>query len=373
MNRLNWTLVLVPLALLGLLACQGAAFGDDMDMPLAPLPSGVTAAAYAPPVPAAPAVPTAPSVTVTTPCGACDEGCGCGCDRHWIVGIEALWLAPIGNQRLAGFQTTDHDPLVTDTCIQEEMTFTPRITFGWQGECWGVQAQYFQLRQNDPVNGYGQFGAGNSGGYGAVQAASVRCEQFNLEVTRMFCYGQTQFQFASGLCYGQFDQLASLSVLQSYQGSYVNSWSMSKLDFHGVGVTSGLTMLRPIGCKNLNFFCTAQASLLWDTCGVDESQSRVTWESDNAASQSVGKANTDLFIGEVETGVQWMAPLKCVPADAFFRVAFDYQYWGTGGVPVIADVNSAGPNLTHLGTAAAVAGNGRTGLVGFGISTGITW
>ena len=145
MNRLNWTLVLVPLALLGLLACQGAAFGDDMDMPLAPLPSGVTAAAYAPPVPAAPAVPTAPSVTVTTPCGACDEGCGCGCDRHWIVGIEALWLAPIGNQRLAGFQTTDHDPLVTDTCIQEEMTFTPRITFGWQGECWGVQAQYFHF------------------------------------------------------------------------------------------------------------------------------------------------------------------------------------------------------------------------------------
>ena len=28
-------------------------------------------------------------------------------------------------------------------------------------------------------------------------------------------------------------------------------------------------------------------------------------------------------------GLQWMAPLKCVPADAFFRVSFDYQYWNT--------------------------------------------
>ena len=109
MNRLNWTLVLVPLALVGLLACQGAAFGDDMDLPLAPLPSGVTAAAYAPPVPAAPAVP---SVTVTTPGMGCDEGCGCGCgcDRHWIVGIEALWLRRSATSGAPGSKSTATTP-----------------------------------------------------------------------------------------------------------------------------------------------------------------------------------------------------------------------------------------------------------------------
>ena len=106
--------------LLGLLACQSAAFGDD-GLPLAPLPSGVTAAAYAP------RSPRPPSVDVTTrlrsaPLPHSRHGrrqgrlrlgrFGCGCDRHWMVGIEALWLAPIGNQRVAGFQTTDHDPIV---------------------------------------------------------------------------------------------------------------------------------------------------------------------------------------------------------------------------------------------------------------------
>ncbi len=147
MNRLNWTLVLVPLALVGLLACQGAAFGDDMDLPLAPLPSGVTAAAYAPPVPAAPAVPTAPSVTVTTPCGwpamraaaavaATVTGSWASRPSGWRRSATSGWPAS---------KSTDHDAIVADTCIQEEMTFTPRITFGWQGECWGVAGAVFPV------------------------------------------------------------------------------------------------------------------------------------------------------------------------------------------------------------------------------------
>ena len=66
---------------------------------------------------------------------------------------------------------------------------------------------------------------------------------------------------------------------------------------------------------------------------------------DNVSAELTGKSNADLFIGEVEAGVQWNAPLKCVPADAFFRVALDYQYWGTGGVPEFLAVAAAGPTL----------------------------
>ena len=108
MNRMNWALVLVPLAVLGLMACQNAAFGQDSDLPLAPMPAGFEVA-LAPPVATAPAVP---SVTATVPGAACEEGCGCGCgcccDRHWIVSVEGLWLAPIGNQRTATY-TIDGD------------------------------------------------------------------------------------------------------------------------------------------------------------------------------------------------------------------------------------------------------------------------
>jgi hypothetical protein len=367
MNRLNWTLALTLLALVGLLACQGAAFGDD-ELPLAPMPSDVTAAAYAPPVPTAPAVPTAPSVTVNTPCTACEPGCcGCGCDRHWVVDVEALWLAPIGNQSVAMFETNT-SAVVADTTIQEEMTFSPRISFGWQGDCWGFQVQYFQLHQNDPAG----LGNGNGNGAGDVEGAAFRAEKLDLLATRLFCYRQTQLQWNGGVCYGQFDQTATLMGLAPGGSDYFTSWSRAKLEFHGVGLTSGLTALRPIGSKNLNFFCKVQTSLLWSNQDFDDSEVRVTYGGTTAASDATAQANTDLFIGEVEAGLQWMAPLKCVPADAFFRVAFDYQYWTTGGIQPVdtfIGISSGG----HTGIASAIVRNGSTNLVGLGIAAGITW
>ena len=251
------------------------------------------------------------------------------------------------------------------------MTFTPRITFGWQGECWGLQVKYFQLHQNDPSNGYNC--SESIGGVGALQEAAVRCEKFDLEATRLFCYGETQFQWAGGVCYGQFDQTASLSVLVPGSGSFYNGWSMSKLAFHGVGLTTGLTALRPIGCKNLNLFCSVQTSLLWDNCANTELQVRSTYDDADASLDGVGQSNSSLFIGEVEVGLQWMAPLKCVPADAFFRVSFDYQYWNTTDAAGINLAAGSGPEHGPVGYAFGSTGNGSTNLVGFGISTGITW
>ena len=168
------------------------------------------------------------------------------------------------------------------------MTFTPRITFGWQGECWGLQVKYFQLHQNDPSNGYNC--SESIGGVGALQEAAVRCEKFDLEATRLFCYGETQFQWAGGVCYGQFDQTASLSVLVPGSGSFYNGWSMSKLAFHGVGLTTGLTALRPIGCKNLNLFCSVQTSLLWDNSRTPSSRSALPTTTPTPASTESARA-----------------------------------------------------------------------------------
>ena len=66
---------------LGLMVCQNAAFGQDADLPLAPMPAGFEVA-LAPPVATAPAVP---SVTATVPGAACEEGCGSAADAAAIV------------------------------------------------------------------------------------------------------------------------------------------------------------------------------------------------------------------------------------------------------------------------------------------------
>ena len=38
----------------------------------------------------------------------------------------------------------------------------------------------------------------------------------------------------------------------------------------------------------------------------------------------------NLFIGEIQLGLEWDYALRCLPANAFFRAALEYQRW-TGG------------------------------------------
>ena len=45
------------------------------------------------------------------------------------------------------------------------------------------------------------------------------------------------------------------------------------------------------------------------------------------------ESSDDLFIGEVQAGIEWDFALRCLPAKAFFRTAFEYQYWdGSSGM-----------------------------------------
>ncbi len=58
---------------------------------------------------------------------------------------------------------------------------------------------------------------------------------------------------------------------------------------------------------------------------------------------SVASSNATLFIGEIQVGGQWNLPLKCMPANAFVRVAFEYQYWATSHSGYAEAISAAGP------------------------------
>jgi hypothetical protein len=369
MNRLNWALVLVPLAVLGLLVCQNAAFGQDADLPLAPMPGGFEVA-LAPPVATAPAVP---SVTATVPGAACEEGCGCGCcccDRHWIVDVEGMWLAPIGNQRTATYRVDSGETYSAATGTDATLTMSPRVTLGWQGECWGVQARYWQMDQTndnhyDPVTGplTGVVGNNNEG---------FRAETFDVEVTRLFSVDETQFQWSGGVRYGEFYQTADLNVFQPVTGNYYTGWASSGLHFNGAGLTSSLTAVRPVGSRNFNLFASVRTSVLWDANASVNATARSLYNGTYGTPETdVDVSNASLFIGELEIGGQWNLALKCVPANAFVRASFDYQYWGTSDMDSAYATSTAG-TTTH-GVAVAGSANGHTNLVGFGITTGLTW
>jgi hypothetical protein len=92
------------------------------------------------------------------------------------------------------------------------------------------------------------------------------------------------------------------------------------------------------------------------------------------ADSAIASSDASLFIGEIQVGGQWNLPLKCVPANAFVRLAFEYQYWGTSNGGYATCFSAAGP----LGGTGAIANGASSGdthiqMVGFNIGTGLTW
>jgi len=64
--------------------------------------------------------------------------------------------------------------------------------------------------------------------------------------------------------------------------------------------------------------------------------------------------------------------LKCMPAQAFFRFAGEYQYWDASGGDAFSTSFAQEAGVAQ-GTATAEAGALRMNLVGFSVGAGLTW
>ena len=269
------------------------------------------------------------------------------------------------------------DPIVHyDTCCVDNGDFiaTPRITLGYQGECWGVDVRYWRMQDPTEVNTLAC-----QSWTGADQQACFRAETLDLEVTRLFCWGETQMQWAFGVRYGEFEQSTSLAAYQLCGNDVYAGYANARVAFGGVGLTTALTGVRPIGCGNFNLFYSGRISLLWDNNTVSSVDTLAayegaagTWanEANGAAAGDIG----NLFIAELEVGGQWNYALKCLPANAFVRAAFEYQYWGVTSDSCTAAFSAAGAVQGPLGIAAASSGgNAHTNLLGFSVGAGITY
>jgi hypothetical protein len=99
-----------------------------------------------------------------------------------------------------------------------------------------------------------------------------------------------------------------------------------------------------------------------------------------AASVNGAYTNVDdtMFIGEIQLGLEWDYPLACLPANAFFRTAIEYQRWDGGRGYSAANsfagiaINNGSPNESIVSTAAG-APEPQMDLFGFTIGTGLTW
>ena len=86
-------------------------------------------------------------------------------------------------------------------------------------------------------------------------------------------------------------------------------------------------------------------------------------------------------IGEFQVGLEWDYALQCMPANAFCRLAFEYQRW-TGGRGYTAANSFAGveiddgvnpPVASTFAESFAAAAAPELDLLGIAVSAGLTW
>jgi hypothetical protein len=386
MSRSKWSLVFGLLAALSLLTGRNLARATDVES--APQPPDSTTTTISAVTPAQqPALPQANNACAQQAC----DGEVCF-NRNWIIDVDAAFLAPVQHQNFgsvaigtanATFTGLSTVTTESDVLNNEDFVPTPRITLGLQGDCWGFLARYWRM---ETCNAGGSFATGT--GNGSFGDAEFGAQTADLEVTRLLdgnCCDH-MYRVSFGVRYAELSEAGSVDLtqvvptpFQSLAGSVI-----AQHDFSGVGPTVGFQGFRRVNCSNFYLFYDLRASALFENNATEyvgtRAQSVVPLAGGgyglgyDFTQVTATASNANLFIGELQLGGQWDVPLKCVPANAFFRFAFEYQYWTTGNAGGVTDFAAAGqvngPAVVAQGTS---NGNTHVDLVGFNLGAGLTW
>jgi hypothetical protein len=333
------------------------------------------------------------------PCDCMEDAC-CPQPRplFWTSGIEATFLRPDLNDGAAAFSVFEasderFDEFSTTTDDVDDFYMSPRIWFGVQGCLWGANLRYWHLRANegsfDPTLGSdGEWDGPNCGtpDFGYTSCNDLEAYTVDLEITRRVCLHDCWMQFSAGVRHAEIEHDASLNATALADDSVLFGFAGAHRQTRGTGLVLGWYGRKPIfPCSCVHWFYNFHWSALWGpTETAAETGVLVSLTSQDpdavAAAGSVNGASTavddNLFIGEIQLGLEWDYALRCMPANAFCRVAVEYQRW-SGGQGFSAANSFAGVeidnDLTTLGDALAIADTPELDLIGLAISTGLTW
>jgi hypothetical protein len=212
---------------------------------------------------------------------------------------------------------------------------------------------------------------------GSNSLNGVKAYTVDLEAQRMFT------NCSCGRCFLTFGtryaSLSSDSIFNSMAllggTDFVTATASSSSRFNGVGLTSALYGYKPVCCSDFSLFYNVRNSIIF---GNSESQAFTGTTAQNTlgntgtTNAAIANAANTLYIGELQLGGQWNHQFRCLPLCGFFRVAGEYQYWGSANnaVAQAVSVSSFGPSGAQ---AAAYGGKTNVSFVGFAIATGCTW
>jgi hypothetical protein len=347
-------------------------------------PTGATSRWDEPAAPATISAPAtqslAPAACGQVPCENCDECCG---PRfQFIASVEGTFFWP---QFSRNFLTnTLTNSLGTETSVSNtvnggvegRLLAAPRITAGIQGECWGLVGRYWYANVGNSA-----FAPSIPGDdlYGITGFETFRAYTVDLEAQRRFCWCNWDMYGFGGVRYASLNDDRFLATTNSFGGPSLTAVSFAGQQFNGTGLTWGFMGTRPIWCDDSpwKLFFANRYSTLWGNGAVAAQTKAIASNTSGTATSLDGAAagaNGDLFIAEVQLGLQWECCCSCLPGRAFVRTAIEYQYWDTN-YQASAQAFSAAALVPggEAASAFAAADNMRFSLVGLTIGAGLMY
>ena len=340
--------------------------------------------------------------------GCCDTGCCAECCQpvcccpppvcrptFWVGGVEATFLAADFNNDGVTYLLEDNiaAPPVNvpfgseDTSDLESLYIAPRLWLGIQRCNCGLVARYWHMRAHN--NSYDPF-IFAPGAFEGIQ--DVGFFTFNnldlyttdIEGTYSFCCCRSKHTLSFGARYADADHTAGLDTLADVNNGsggngLISGGAYMSREFSGTGITGGWQGRKPLFCGScIHLFAGLRGSVIWgDSELISETRVTAQTPGGGAASSNIAILTEDetLFIGEVQLGLEWDYRVKCFPADAFFRVVAEYQYWDCGdGSTFATSFAEFGTSPSNSrGTATSSAQAFELDLYGFSVATGFTW
>ena len=316
----------------------------------------------------------------------CDEQLDCGCvgtcccppEYSLIASAEATFFWPQMNRN---FLTTTVNSGAGESnfasnsalgSVEGGLLVAPRVTLGVQGCKWGLVTRYWYA--SPWASGFTS-GDPSLAPAGVILFDDFRAYTLDLEVQRRGCIGNWTGYGLLGVRYAMVDNDRSLAAVSIGADDTVHTASYASQQFGGTGVTFGFWGIRPICCDSpLKYFVANRYSILWGNGDVATQTTATVMNANTGFGTStdgaLATAQGDLFIAELQLGLQWDAQLQCFPGRAFVRTAMEFQYWDAN-VGIIANSNSVASTPTGSATAAASAGDLLFRLMGFNIGAGI--
>lgn len=318
-----------------------------------------------------------PAPETATACGA--DACCPPCRLPtWAFGTEATFLAP-------QYSSGDVSYLVSDVAADASrhfavdevnaLTVAPRIWLGVQGPCWGIVGRYWHLRDSD--TGHEPFSISPSDGdYGFLTNSRFEAYTVDLELTRAFCVHATKMTAAIGARYAAMEQHNSVLGFAAVDDDVLTGTARTGRSSYGTGFTVAFSGRHPLFCNSCaNVFFNLRNSVVWGRSWIGADTSSTVVEPDGSAQAyngALADVSDHIYIGEVQLGIEWNYPLQCLPANALFRLAAEYQYWDAGEGEAYAQSFAEEVGVAE-GTATAYAQGLRTDLIGFSLGAGFTW